>query len=448
MWLAKLARSSPHFVPGRLRVTEWFWDVPLNYNRPDEATIRLFGRTVARREPGTDLARESKVLPWLVYLQGGPGMGCSPPQDLGWVQIVLDKGYQILLLDQRGTGLSTPITAATLGLVGDAIQQAEYLKLFRADNIVRDCEAIRGYLTADYPPEKKKWTLLGQSFGGFCAITYLSKFPEALREVFTTGGLPPLRRGPESVLKRTYEKVLERNVAYYSKFPEDVSRVHDILRYLNENPIQLPNGILTASRFLSMGISFGMRGGLDSIHDIILRTHSELETFHFLTTPTISILDNASTFDNAILYSVLHEVIYCQGEASNWCADKLISKYPQFQINFAGDPVYFTGEMIYPHMFESSSELSKIKPASDIIAAYDGWPDLYDEEQLAKNEVPVYSATFVDDMYVHFELATETATKIRNCKQFVTNVMYHNAIRENTDELVKQLFALRDDTIN
>ena len=63
----------------------------------------------------------------------------------------------MLYLDQRGTGLSSPISAATLALRGDVHQQADYLKLFRADNIVRDCEAVRKNLTEDYPTELKKW---------------------------------------------------------------------------------------------------------------------------------------------------------------------------------------------------------------------------------------------------------------------------------------------------
>jgi hypothetical protein len=58
-------------------------------------------------------------------------------------------------LDQRGTGISSPITAATLALQGDAHRQADYLKLFRADSIVKDCEAIRKTLTLDYPTELK-----------------------------------------------------------------------------------------------------------------------------------------------------------------------------------------------------------------------------------------------------------------------------------------------------
>ena len=81
----------------------------------------------------------------------------------------------MLFLDQRGTGLSSTLTAGTLARQGDAIKQAEYLKNFRADSIVRDCEAIRDVLTQDYPADQRRWSILGQSFGGFCAVTYLSK---------------------------------------------------------------------------------------------------------------------------------------------------------------------------------------------------------------------------------------------------------------------------------
>jgi hypothetical protein len=99
-------------------------------------------------------------------------------------------------------------------------------------------------------------------------------------------------------------------------------------------------------------------------------------------------------------------------------------------------------------MFESYKELKAMEEAARIIASYEGWPRLYDEAQLAKNEVPVYSATYVDDMYVNYAFATETASKIRNCKQFITNTMYHDGIRSKTDELMRQLFALRDDSID
>jgi hypothetical protein len=109
--------------------------------------------------PSGDESRKSSQKPWFVYLQGGPGFGCKPPQDFALTNVVLEKGYQMLYLDQRGTGMSTPLSAATLALQGDVHRQVDYAKLFRADNIVRDCEAIRKTLTADYPNELKKYVI-------------------------------------------------------------------------------------------------------------------------------------------------------------------------------------------------------------------------------------------------------------------------------------------------
>ncbi|KAI5309535.1 hypothetical protein KEM55_003027, partial [Ascosphaera atra] len=103
---------------------------------------------------------------------------------------------------------------------------------------------------------------------------------------------------------------------------------------------------------------------------------------------------------------------------------------------------------VYPHMYSSSDELSQIKEAAEIIATTDDWSDLYDENQLTANRVPVYAATYVDDMYVHYDLAQDTAKKIRGIKQFITNTMYHSALRSDSAQVIKELFALRDDTID
>ena len=55
------------------------------------------------------------------------------------------KEYRVLLLDQRGTGLSTPINYQSLQRL-EAAAQADYLSHFRADNIIRDAETIRAQL--------------------------------------------------------------------------------------------------------------------------------------------------------------------------------------------------------------------------------------------------------------------------------------------------------------
>lgn len=99
-------------------------------------------------------------------------------------------------------------------------------------------------------------------------------------------------------------------------------------------------------------------------------------------------------------------------------------------------------------MLDSYSELNKIREAAEILAKTEDWPALYNEDMLAQNEVPVYAATYIDDMYVHYDLASQTAAKIKGTKQFITNTMYHDALRSKSGEVMRQLFALRDDTID
>jgi pimeloyl-ACP methyl ester carboxylesterase len=178
-----------------------------------------------------------------------------------WTNMLLDRGYQLLCLDQRGTGLSSPLTASTLSLQGDIVAQAKYLKCFRADSIVKDCEAIRKALTADYPKEKQKWSVIGQSFGGFCAMTYLSFSPEGLNETFLFGGLPPLTNNPDPVYEKLYKMLIKRNESYYTKYPEDINRVKAIVRFLQSTTVQTAsNGTLSARKFQTIGLLLGSHG--------------------------------------------------------------------------------------------------------------------------------------------------------------------------------------------
>lgn len=437
-------------------VSELAFAVPIDYSNPERGQLRLFARSVERFEKPIDPSTKVvKQKPWFVYLQGGPGSGCSPPQNFPWTDFVLEKGYQILFLDQRGTGLSSTITAKTLAKKGSPEKQAEYLRHFRADSIVRDCEAVRKNLTAEFPEEKKKWTVMGHSFGGFCCVNYLSKFPEGLQAVFTCGGLPPLVKQPDIVYEHTFRTVRRRNVAYYQKYPEDVQSVKDVIEYIDEKrqqkeKIPLPSGgYFSVLRLRQIGLLFGVHGGLDMVHDMIYRLVNDLRYFGEFTRPTLAGFEAMMGFDVAPLYALLHELCYNQGAASNWSADRVKENLPDFMHNSGGkETILFTGEMVFRDMFEDYDELRSLQKTADIVAKIDDWPDLYDEAQLAKNEVPVYSATFYDDMFVDFELAQQTASKIKNCKHFITNVMHHNAVRAKSDELLKQLFALRDDVID
>lgn len=374
-----------------------------------------------------------------MFLQGGPGFGCPEPQDSPLTRVFLNRGYQVLFLDYRGVGLSSPVTADTIPERADA--RFEYLKLFRQDNNVRDLEAVRQCLTSGVTdPAKKKWSIFGQSFGGFVSLSYLSKHPSGLQEVFMTGGLAPISKTPKEVYQATFEKVRQRNAAYYTKFPEDVSRVHRIVSFLygqENNSVKLPSGgKLSPRRLLTLGHMFGMHGGFDSVHSMLLRMGQDIDQYGFLTRPTLEQMETYLNFDAAPIYAVLHEAIYCfkKGVASNWAAQQVGQELEDFRwlstdnhgldkIGTSSDdkPLYFTGEMIFPFMFDDYPELNRMKEVAESLAKYDRWDALYDEETLKHNTVPVYAASYIEDMYVEYDLARETARKVGNIKTFETN---------------------------
>ena len=141
-----------------LVLVDHIFQLPLDHDGADAGAIEVFAREVRAAEEGAE------ERPWLVYLQGGPGFESPRPLGKeGWIGKAVDR-YRVLLLDQRGTGRSTPQTVSTITAAGDAAAQAWHLARFRADSIVRDCECIREALGIE------RWTLLGQSFGGFCAV--------------------------------------------------------------------------------------------------------------------------------------------------------------------------------------------------------------------------------------------------------------------------------------
>jgi hypothetical protein len=265
-----------------------------------------------------------------------------------------------------------------------------------------------------------------------------------------------MMQSPDIIYQRTYARVIARNRAYYEKYPEDVEGVREIISHIStRGNIILPSrATLTVKLFMTLGRNLGFHGGLEFIHDLILRIRADLSHFHFITRPTLSELDAALSFENNVIYAILHEAIYCQGTASNWSAERVGKTIPEFywlsgSVNSPATqmdcPLYFAGEMIYQFMFEVFPELKKLARAANIIAEYSDWPELYDMVQLAQNEVPLYSLTYIDDIYVDYGLAVDTAGHIRHCRHAITNGLYHDAIRSKSADAFKLLFALRDE---
>ena len=334
--------------PGTV-LTDHHFSVPLDHGKPDGERIGVFGReVVAAGNAG------GRALPWLVYLQGGPGFAAPRPAGRSsWLDRALDD-YRVLLLDQRGTGRSTPLTARSLARLGPPAAQAEYLARFRADSIVLDCELVRRDLCG--PDEQ--WTVLGQSFGGFCAVTYLSFAPHGIRDALLTGGLPGLDARPEDVYRLTYAVVAARNAAHYDRYPDDVEAARDVARHLAAHDVRLPDGSpLTVERFQSIG---AMLGAADGSHELHYLLEDPWDGDGGLSDAFLADVADRAGFLRAPLYAVLHEACYAQGPATRWAAQRVRAEFPAFDPAAAVDgdaPLLFTGEMVYPWMFDADPAL-------------------------------------------------------------------------------------------
>ena len=98
--------------------------------------------------------------PALLYLHGGPGMGCH--EFMRWQGEALAQGLRVIAFDQRGSHHS------------DAIADDQGLS---EDMLVEDCEVLRERLGI------RRLFVLGHSFGGRLAVRYAVRYPERVRGV-------------------------------------------------------------------------------------------------------------------------------------------------------------------------------------------------------------------------------------------------------------------------
>lgn len=411
-------------IPG-MRVRDHVTDVPLDWSDPTRGTIQIFAREIV------DPVRAGEDLPCLVYLQGGPGgKGPRPVDRSGWLGVAL-RDYRIVLMDQRGTGRSTRVDGRRMSGFITAQQAAGFLACFRADSIVADHEHLRKTIFGG-----RRWSTLGQSYGGFLTLAYLSNAPEGLTACYVTGGLPGLDASAAEVYRRTYPRVEAKNRQFYRRYPHQVAQVGRIADRLAAGDVLLPNGdVLTVRRFQSLGVDFGMKPGYERMHWLLDEAFSGDElsaTFRH------QVLTRTAYSDNP-LYAALQESIYGQGAgATAWAAQAELARHPQFAE--AARPLLFTGEMIYPWMFEEIAELRPFRGAAELLAAREQWPPLYDLDRLAANEIPVAAAVYYDDMYVDSGLQLDTAARVGNVQTWVTNEYEHDGI--NDDKVLARLTQL------
>ena len=409
-------RTTTESLPG-LSLTSLTLDVPLDSADPAAGTIEVFARTV------TGEGGEGR--PYLVFLQGGPGHEAPRPSLPGnppWLARVLQE-YRVVLLDQRGTGRSTPVGSrivyrdgvpqAEVGgaLAGlDATAQAGYLTHLRADEIVNDCERVREALGV------RQWTVLGQSFGGFTTLAYLSAHPESLAGAVITGGLSGVGRGIDDIYATTWQIMEAKSEQHYRRFPGDRDRVRRLGELCAAGQVTLPDGgVVSPDRLRTLGVRLGVQGGSEHLHYLLELDPGSPVFAHDLAA------ELPFTGRNPV-YAVLHESSYADGVPTGWSADRTMPDRVREDLTLLG------GEHLHRSLFAEDSALRPFAAAADLLADH-SWNRLYDPERLARAEVPVAAAVYHGDAFVPYEYSMETAALLPDCRTWVTSEYEHNGLR-------------------
>jgi pimeloyl-ACP methyl ester carboxylesterase len=421
-------------APGSRVVTGDHWlEVPLDHTAaPGGATLTLYAREVRAVD------RAGDELPYLLFLQGGPGGRAPRPgaDAPGWLAWAVQR-YRVILLDQRGTGRSTPQDRITMaGLTPQ--QQADRLAHFRADAIVADAEALRRHLLGDVP-----WTVLGQSFGGFCIWTYLSQAPEGLAAAYVTGGIPPVGAHPDEVYRATYTAVATRTAALDAAHPRARAVLADVADHLDTTAEQLPNGErLTPVRLQEIGHVLGGAAGIDRLahlaDDAWARPGQRLsDTF-------LAGVAEIVSFATQPLYALVHEACYAEnGQVTGWSAQRVRDQLGITTCGVEGPDgvrrLPLTGEMIHPWTVASDPALAPLAEAAELLAQRVWDRPLYDPGRLATSQVPVAACLYAQDMYVDPGLSRATAARTSAVTVVEDTMHHHDGLRRAGAEILGRL---------
>lgn len=403
-----------------LTIDEHTLGVPLVWSDPDDGRIIDVHASVVTREGGTEL-------PFLVFLQGGPGSeapkALGSPSSPSWLDTAL-KRYRVVMLDQRGTGKSTPVRDEDLERGTDAV--VEHLTHLRADSIVRDAEAMREHLGA------RTWNTLGQSFGGFTTLAYLSTDAASLDRVHITGGLSGIGRRTEDVYSLTYDKLRTASQRYYRRFPEQRDTVRRLVDLAARGGIVLPDGEkVSVSRFRSLGMLLGSDDGWQSLWSILDQDPATNAFRHDLAA--------ALPFGGRNpLYYVLHESSYADGVVTAWAAERAEPD------DFREDPTLLTGEHVRREWAETVPAFQPWREVADALADVQ-WPKIYDGEAIAASGVRGAAAVYYNDLFVPIEDSMETAELMPGVQTRITSEHEHSGLR--TGNVLAQLFDLADGRI-
>ena len=330
--------------------------------------------------------------------------------------------------------------------------------------------------------QPRPWGLvLGQSYGGFCVMTYLATIPNPPKICLLTGGIAPMLTPLQDVYMALWNQCRDRNMKYYDMYPGDIRRVKQIVQSLLQQPVPLPSGgILTARRLLQLGIALGgSPSTFASFHSMLstatVSTNKDNDNNENLvfTRAFLKYIDTTQSFDDHPIYFWLHESCYANGPTSsptNWAAhsvyETLVAQDKAFDYQYTSSlmddntqPTLFFGEHVFPFMVDDYAELSGVGlgQVAHRLATKTDWKPLYNADQMRKvlsatdgGICKAAAAVYVEDMYVWMDASLKVAARggpLEQCKVWITNEYQHSGLRDNGAAIFTKLFGMATGSI-
>ena len=240
--------------------------------------------------------------------------------------------------------------------------------------------------------------------------------------------MPGIGVGIDDVYRATFARMLKRNRRYYARFGGDREQVRALVNRLDTYDVRLPGGDrLTARRLRTNGNQLGMSDGPESLH-YLLELAEDSQAFLHDAGDSLWIVRNP-------IYALLHEACWADGGVTNWSAERMRPDV------FDEQAELFTGEHIFPWMFEEYGALAPGREAAEALALHE-WTRLYDPEVLAANTVPTAAAIYTEDPYVERALSEQTVAATPNLHGWVTSEYDHNGLRVDGERVLGRLIDL------
>ena len=193
-------------------------NVPTNYDQPQASQSRVFYY----------YKKDSTLKNPVIFFNGGPGFSSQSSSvmlDQSLQKFEMTKKIDLIYIDQRGTGCSTPQFP-----LGDAPETLDNLRWYASLGIVKDAEAVRKTLIGD-----RKWKIFGQSYGAYIVYRYIETHPEGVSKAFAHGNAMGVSDFNGSYYRiASQQKVLEK---FFKLFPDMKTKLKILKQELTDKTL-------------------------------------------------------------------------------------------------------------------------------------------------------------------------------------------------------------------